>query len=237
LLSVNVNTSGKPEGRPPVSVKGVNDGLLFLLDEECEHEVLTAYLRELLFENPSQLLSGPDVKVSVDYGNRNLTAQENLELLQLFLQKDNFCMREWSSNTVARRALFANRNRPERQNIHKGTIRAGQQVYYDGDVVVIGDVNPGGEIIATGDIYVFGRLRGIAHAGARGDTSAIIAAAEFAPLQLRIAGTVTRVPKVDGRVMNTFMEFAYLRDDGMAVDKMHYLFAIRGEKKAKRKRG
>jgi septum site-determining protein MinC len=221
-----------PDGKPPVSVKGVNDGLLFLLDEQCAYETLVNYLRELLYDHPSQLFAGAEVKVSVDYGSRTLTAQQNSELLQLFLQKENFSIREWGPHTAARRALFANRSKLPKQNIHKGTIRAGQQVYYDGDVVVIGDVNPGGEIIATGDVYVFGRLSGIAHAGARGDRNAIIAAAEFAPLQLRIAGVVTRAPEVDGRVLNTSMEFAYLTSDGMAVDKMQYLYALRSNRNA-----
>lgn len=232
FLAVQVNGHGTPEGKPPVSVKGVKDGLLFLLDEQCTYESLIDYLRELLFEHPSPLLSGAEISVSIDYGSRVLTAMQHKELVGLFQQKENFILHEWGPHTSRRQQLFSNRNRTAKQNIHKGTVRAGQQVYYDGDVVVVGDINPGGEIVATGDIYVFGRLRGVAHAGARGNQNAIIAAAEFAPLQLRIAGIVTRAPEVDGQVMNTAMEFAYLRKDGMAVDKMHYLFAVRQEREA-----
>ena len=76
----------------------------------------------------------------------------------------------------------------------KQTIRGGQKSNYPGDIVIIGDVNPGGEIEAAGDILIFGKLRGAAHAGINGDTSAKIVAVELTPLQIRIAGINRRSP-------------------------------------------
>lgn len=70
---------------------------------------------------------------------------------------------------------------------HTGTLRGGQSLHHPGNVVVVGDVNPGAEIVATGDIVVFGALRGVAHAGARGDATARVHAIELAVTQLRIA--------------------------------------------------
>jgi septum site-determining protein MinC len=70
---------------------------------------------------------------------------------------------------------------------HCATLRGGQTLHHAGNIVVVGDVNPGAELVATGDILVFGRLAGIAHAGARGDESARIYALDLAPTQLRIA--------------------------------------------------
>lgn len=67
------------------------------------------------------------------------------------------------------------------------TLRGGKSVQQLGNVVVVGDVNPGAEIVATGDIVVFGTLRGTVHAGAQGDESARISAIELIPTQLRIA--------------------------------------------------
>jgi septum site-determining protein MinC len=227
ILAVNTTEQYKPDAKVPVSVKGMKEGLLFLLDEQCEYETLFEYLADMLHKNPSALLSGPEIQVSVDFGSRTFTRDESVQLLNVFLEKDNFMIREWGSQTSARRSMFTNRVRTPAQTIHKGTVRAGQQLFFEGDVVLIGDVNPGGEISATGDIYVFGRLRGVAHAGVSENHQAIIAAAEFAPMQLRIAGMVTRAPEVNGRYLNTFMEFAYLRDDGMAVDKMQYVSSLR----------
>jgi septum formation inhibitor MinC len=70
---------------------------------------------------------------------------------------------------------------------HRGTLRGGQALHNLGNIVVIGDVNPGAELIASGDIVVFGALRGVAHAGAQGDRLARVIALELAPTQLRIA--------------------------------------------------
>jgi septum site-determining protein MinC len=70
-------------------------------------------------------------------------------------------------------------------------------VVFEGSLVIIGDVNPGAELVAAGDIIVLGRLRGTAHAGAKGDTSAQIFALQLQPVQIRIAGVITRAPEQD----------------------------------------
>ncbi|MBX5437204.1 MAG: septation ring formation regulator EzrA [Alicyclobacillaceae bacterium] len=212
----------------PVSVKGTKHGLLFLLDDQCDFDHLLACLGDLLHGETATVFTGPPVDVFIDYGCRELSPDQARDLLNLFLQKDNFVLREWGGRLTLRRSggtALGLATRP--QSIHKGTVRAGQRLVFEGDVVVVGDVNPGGEIVASGDIFVLGRLSGVAHAGASGDVSSVIGAAEFSPMQLRIAGTVRRAPEVDGRAMETFMEFAYLRDGGMAVDRMEYLPYIR----------
>jgi septum site-determining protein MinC len=70
--------------------------------------------------------------------------------------------------------------------VYRGNLRSGQVLDRRDHVVVIGDVNPGAEVISDGDIMVWGRLRGIAHAGARGNGKSIVAALELDPVQLRI---------------------------------------------------
>ena len=75
------------------------------------------------------------------------------------------------------------------------TLRSGQTIRYAGHVTLIGDVNPGAEIVAGGDIVVWGKLRGIAHAGAMGNDQAIICALELAPSQIRIGSHIARPPE------------------------------------------
>jgi septum site-determining protein MinC len=75
------------------------------------------------------------------------------------------------------------------------TLRSGRSVFHEGHVVVIGDVNPGAEIVAGGDVVVWGRLRGLVHAGAYGATSAVICALELIPTQLRIADQIAISPR------------------------------------------
>lgn len=76
----------------------------------------------------------------------------------------------------------------------KHTVRSGQTVEFDGNVVVIGDCNPGSEIIASGDVVVWGILAGIAHAGASGNTNASIKALKINAIQLRVANLIARRP-------------------------------------------
>lgn len=77
-------------------------------------------------------------------------------------------------------------------------LRSGQRVSSSGHVVVLGDVHAGAEIVAGGNIIVMGSLQGLAHAGALGDSNAVIVAFRLAPTQLRIAEHITRAP--DGPV-------------------------------------
>ncbi len=77
----------------------------------------------------------------------------------------------------------------------KRTLRNGRTIHSDGHVVVLGDVNAGAVIVAGGDILVWGRLRGIVHAGSGGDESAVVCALHLAPTQLRIAGYITISPE------------------------------------------
>ncbi|MFO7683542.1 MAG: septum site-determining protein MinC [Chloroflexota bacterium] len=79
----------------------------------------------------------------------------------------------------------------------KETLRSGRSVYHEGPVVVMGDVNPGAEIIAAGDVIVWGRLRGLVHAGALGDETAVICALSLNPTQLRIADQIAISPNGD----------------------------------------
>jgi septum site-determining protein MinC len=79
--------------------------------------------------------------------------------------------------------------------VHRGTLRAGDHLEVAGSLLVLGDVNPGARVSASGDVRVWGRLRGSAHAGSQGDRSARIVALQLRPLQLRIADAVARGPE------------------------------------------
>jgi septum site-determining protein MinC len=101
--------------------------------------------------------------------------------------------------------------------IVRNTIRSGQKEYYSGSVVIIGDINPGGEVEAGGDIIVFGKLRGIAHAGSNGDTSATITAIGLNPLQLRIAGIYRRSPDSESEP-ESVPEIARIKDGNIVIE-------------------
>jgi septum site-determining protein MinC len=80
-------------------------------------------------------------------------------------------------------------------SLHRGTLRSGDHLEVGGSLLVLGDVNPGARVRAAGHVLVWGRLRGIAHAGCEGDANARIVAMHLRPLQLRIADAVARGPE------------------------------------------
>jgi septum site-determining protein MinC len=109
------------------------------------------------------------------------------------------------------------RNGGEQTMLVRRTIRSGQRVAFDGNVVVLGDLNPGGEVVAAGDILVWGALRGTAHAGARGRTDATVTALRLMPTQLRIAHLITRAP--DGKVqVPKGPETARIKEEAVVVE-------------------
>lgn len=97
------------------------------------------------------------------------------------------------------------------------TIRSGREIRHPGTVVLLGDLNPGGSIIAQGNILVWGRLRGIAHAGAQGDRQSRIMALKMEPTQLRIASLVARAPDTPPAELEP--EIAYITKQGICISK------------------
>jgi septum site-determining protein MinC len=102
---------------------------------------------------------------------------------------------------------------------HQGTVRSGQLVSFEGNIVVIGDVNPGAVIEATGNVIVMGNLRGIVHAGADGNKDAIIAALNLQPTQLRIADIITRPPDEKENRNTMIPEMAFVKDDMVYIER------------------
>lgn len=88
------------------------------------------------------------------------------------------------------------------------TLRSGTEIRHNGTVIVMGDLNPGSTIVAEGDILVWGRLRGIAHAGCKGNARCLIMALQMEPTQIRIAECVARAP--ENPPAQFFPEVAYV---------------------------
>jgi septum site-determining protein MinC len=99
----------------------------------------------------------------------------------------------------------------------QSTVRSGVEIRHPGTIIICGDLNPGGKVIAAGDILVWGRLRGIAHAGAQGNHQCRIAALQMEFTQLRIADAVARAPQVRPRRLSP--ELAFITTDGIYLAK------------------
>lgn len=95
------------------------------------------------------------------------------------------------------------------------TVRSGVEIRHPGTVIVFGDVNPGGVVIADGDILIWGKLRGVAHAGAAGNSECLIMSLEMEPTQIRIADAVARAP--ENPPEQYYPEIAYVTPQGIRI--------------------
>jgi septum site-determining protein MinC len=97
------------------------------------------------------------------------------------------------------------------------TVRSGVEIRHPGTVIILGDINPSGIVIADGDILVWGRLRGVAHAGAGGNRESLIMSLQMEPTQLRIADAVVRSPEKS--LTSFFPEVAHITTAGIRIVK------------------
>jgi len=173
------------EGVPLFSIKGLKGGPTFLFDDQASFpDVLTAVEEELTRANGFFR----DSPIVLHFGGRVLHKEEWWQLKDT-LHREGLLLRYAVASSPASRDLLYKEGLPVRENLQSPRKR--------GDVVLVGDVNQGAEIIAGGDVVVMGTLRGLVHAGYPDNTKAVVVALNFMPLQLRI-GPLIAIPE-DGQ--------------------------------------
>lgn len=179
--------------RQGVLVRGTNEGLTIYLNEHNDFREILEELKDK-FGNANAFFRG--ASVIINSGNRTITPNEKLALINLCQNFELAGIEFVSTPMLAAHRSFKQETKEQENNtlILKKTIRSGQRISHKGNVVIIGDVNPGAEIIASGDIIVMGCLRGVVHAGAQGNLVAEVYANSLQPTQLRIAQYIARSP-------------------------------------------
>lgn len=212
--------------QPAVKIKGIREGLLIAIGEGAWDEVSTDLLAKL--DEQGTFLKG--ARLTIDVGNRVLKAVDLGKMrdalsergLVLWAVLSNSPTTEQTAQSLGM-ATRLTKPHPEREakpldtSVHSGeqavlihrTLRSGYSLHFNGHVVVIGDINPGAQVIASGDVVVWGRLRGMVHAGAGGNTDALVCALDLAPTQLRIADQIAITPQRRGKPQP---EMARLKD-------------------------
>lgn len=216
------NMINEPES---VVFKGYKAGLTLIIPENGPFEKYLSDLKNNLDQSQDFF---KDAKVFLKIGERVLDDSEQAELVRLIEQYGmNFQGFQTGndSKSIKRKSspVSATESDPFVSTITvKKTVRSGQRVSFEGNLVIIGDVNPGAELAATGDIIVLGKLRGIAHAGAQGDISAQIIAFQLQPVQIRIAGVITRAPESESHPNYHGPEVARIKDGKIIVERFNY---------------
>jgi septum site-determining protein MinC len=207
-----------------VQIKGIRDGLLATFADAAWEDQCSALITQI-DERPAFFQGA---RLAIDVGTQVLKVN-NLVSLRDRLSERNVAL--WAvlgespvtehTSQLLGLATRISRPRPEEQKhtdvsedtalfITK-TLRSGKRVEFPGNVVVLGDVNAGAEIVADGHVVVWGRVRGMIHAGAKGDRSAIICALDLSATQLRIADEVSAMLKPQ---KNPKPEVARINEEG-----------------------
>ena len=199
----------------------IKDGINILLQEDISFTELKVLFEKKVIES-AKFFEG--VKTSIAFQGRTLSQEEETSLLDIITEHTTINItfirdgkKEDNTQTIPEGVTLP--DDMEQYYItkyHKGSIRSGQCLTFDGSVVVIGDVNPGGEIKASGNIIILGQLKGIAHAGCNGMTDAFVSALYMIPVQLRIADIITRFPEENKKGPKP-PEFAYIEEGQIYV--------------------
>lgn len=176
--------------REYVTFKGTKDGLVLWLDPHAEFNEIFDQLQEKL-NLTRDFWQG--VTIVLKETERECRPQEKARLEELMGEFGMALKEDVEQSSPSQVKMTQEMNR-DNALIVRRTLRSGQRVHHVGSVVVLGDVNPGAEVVAGGDIIVLGTLRGIAHAGALGEEAAVVMALKLLPTQLRIAHFISRAP-------------------------------------------
>ncbi|WP_062355476.1 septum site-determining protein MinC [Bacillus kwashiorkori] len=208
-----------------VMIKGTKDGLILQLDDTCSFSDLLKELEEkLLFTYKDE--DEHQVDVTIQTGNRYLSASQRKLVKKIVSKKKNLNIAGIDANVLLKEEAERLKRETELAVINK-VVRSGQVLHFPGDVLIIGDVNPGGTVRAKGNIFILGSLKGTAHAGYEGNEDAVICASIMKPTQLRISQLITRAPDRDDRYRNE-VECAYINQEKqIVVDRFQVLNKIR----------
>jgi len=213
-----------------IQIKGIREGLMVSFGDE-DWDTLTSALINQISERPTFYQSA---RIVLDAGSHIVGVNE-LASLRDILTEHGITLWAVLSNSstteqTAQNLGFATRiskptsigviepvddNSDEKALWIQHTLRSGTRIEFLGNVIVFGDVNPGAEIMAGGSVLVWGRLRGLVHAGANGDEEAVVGALEFSPMQLRIAGKIAVSPKKNSKGK---LEIAKLNDGNIIAE-------------------
>ena len=223
------------------SIKGLKSGPTFLFNDQAEFGDVVAAAEEELSRANGFFRDSP---VILHFGKR-LVQKEDWERLKELLLREGLLPRYAVAALQPSRDILYKEGLPVRDSLSVPTpvprpqetttpkgnalyvrrnLRSGQKQTFEGDVVLVGDVNQGAEILAGGDVIVFGTIRGVVHAGYPDNTEAVVIALNLTPLQLRIGPIIARAednPRRSRRVQQP--EMACVRDEQIMI------FSYRGK--------
>jgi septum site-determining protein MinC len=220
-----------------VAIKGTRNGLLLTLEPETPFSELLNALSDRLAEAPGFFRGA---SLALDTSHRLLRVSERTQLEDLLAnyqmsvtpleqitaaqQQAHAEAETVSTSVTAPNTVTLSETIETQRDLREAddtlflrrTVRSGQAIHHTSNVVVLGDVNPGAEIVAGGDIIVWGVLRGMVHAGYPDNQNAYVCSLHLTPVQLRIAHLLSRPP--EGKEVLPSPEVAAIRNGRIVVE-------------------
>jgi len=236
----NLEREEKQSVQGNIAIKGTRNGLLLTLEPETPFSELLNALSHRLSEAPGFFQGA---SLALDTRRRNLRISERTQLEELLANyqmsvtpleqtlivkqhEPEVISTDVSGETSIAAEILSNQTQAHPSRLDprdsddtlflRRTIRSGQAIQHASSIVILGDVNPGAEIVASGDIIVWGVLRGMVHAGYPNNENAIVCSLLLAPVQLRIANLLSRPP--DGFQVQARPEFATIKNGQIVVE-------------------
>ncbi len=201
-----------------VIFKGGRNGIIILLDKDVNFETLKEQLK-IKVSHAQKFFDKS--KAAITFKGRHLSDEQEKECIDIIISESNL-------NITYIYNEFLDTYKENTNNIdidiiptkyHFGAVRSGQLIRFAGNIVIIGDVNPGGEIVADGNIIITGALKGLVHAGFKGRTDVIVTASKLLPIQLRIANLIACLPQ--HKIKSKSSEYAIVKDNKICIKSIH----------------
>jgi len=210
-----------------VIIKGKNDRLVIALNPDIDFLDICDILETKILEAKNFIGNS---RMAIEFSGRALTNEEENKLIGIITENSNIVISYiFSKRTDSEEEMDLENINPliEEGKTHffRGTLRSGSKIESDGNVVVLGDVNPSSIIKARGNVIVLGHLNGTVYAGLGGDDRAFIGAIYFNPIQLTIGmKTITDIQDeiLDSSRVNKKSRFkvARIRNQEIVVEEL-----------------
>lgn len=181
-----------------VMIKGTKSGIIVVLDQDLEFDVLLQQVAEK-FKESSKFLG--NTTIAITFEGRELNTEQEKRMVEVISENSELkiaCVieqdpqkEELFRKSLDDRLMELSTNTGQ---FYKGNLRSGQVLDAETSIIIIGDVNVGARVMSKGNIIVLGTLRGNAFAGASGNPNAFVVALHMEPVQIKIADLIARAP-------------------------------------------
>ncbi len=199
-----------------VSINLKKDEIIIKISEEAEQKDIIENLKRKL---PELKKLYKDEKTPIKVTGKVLKNKEIDEIQVLIKERIDVEIDFDTPKTLGLHSIkrtFNKKTEISETKYYRGSLRSGQKMETEGSLVILGDVNSGAEVIAADNIVVLGALRGLAHAGAKGNKQAIIAAGLLDTVQIRIANIVKEIDRDEEPLHK--QSYVYAENDEIIIE-------------------